>query len=86
MPAPGDCIHIGKPQVSVMTLAMRSPILGKVIALARVDLAHAEIGTGLEAVRLDGDQLRLPTKIVEFPHFDPNKERLKGNYQDARGE
>lgn len=85
VPTPGDCIHIGKPQVGVVTSAMRSPVLGKVIALARVDLAHAEIGTELEVGRLDGDQLRLPAKIVAFPHFDPKKERVKGNYEGVRG-
>ncbi|MGB1564455.1 MAG: DUF1989 domain-containing protein [Paracoccaceae bacterium] len=85
VPTPGDCIHFGKPQVGVVTSAMRSPVLGKVIALARVDLAHAEIGTELEVGRLDGDQLRLPAKIVPFPHFDPKKERVKGNYEGARG-
>jgi len=71
--------------VGVVTSAMRSPVLGKVIALARVDLAHAEIGTELEVGRLDGDQLRLPAKIVAFPHFDPKKERVKGNYESVRG-
>lgn len=53
--------------MDVVTAAMRSHVLGKVIALARVDLAHAEIGTELEVGRLDGDQLRLLAKIVAFP-------------------
>ena len=39
----------------------------------------------LEVGRLDGDQLRLPAKIVAFPHFDPKKERVKGNYEGVRG-
>lgn len=80
VPVPGDCIHVGKPQIGEVTSAMKSPVLGKVIALARVDLIHAEIGTEVEVGRLDGDQKRLAAKVVRFPHFDPTKERVKGNY------
>lgn len=80
VPTPGDCVHFGKPQIGVVTSAVKSPILGKVIALARVDVTHAEIGTSLEIGRLDGDQKRLKAKVVPFPHFDPKKERVKGNY------
>jgi len=80
VPSPGDCVHFGKPQVGVVTSAVKSPILGKVIALARVDVTHAEKGTELEVGRLDGDQKRLKAVVVPFPHFDPTKERVKGNY------
>ena len=66
--------------MGIITSAVKSPILGKVIALARVDVVHSEIGTVLEIGRLDGDQLRLPARVVPFPHFDPKKERVKGNY------
>ncbi len=54
---------------------MRSPLLGKNIALARVDVAHAEVGTSLEIGKLDGHQKRLPATIVPFAHYDPKKER-----------
>lgn len=80
VPTPGDCVHIGKPQIGVVTSAVKSPILGKVIALARVDVTHSEPGTALEIGRLDGDQKRLRATVVKFPHFDPTKERVKGNY------
>ncbi len=80
MPTPGDCVHFGKPQIGIVTSAVKSPILGKVIALARVDVTHAEPGTRLEVGRLDGDQKRLKAVVVSFPHFDPTKERVKGNY------
>lgn len=71
----GDCVHIGKAQVGVVTSGMRSPILGKAIALARVDALNAEIGTEVEIGKLDGHQKRLPAKIVKFAHYDPEKTR-----------
>ena len=80
VPASGDCIRIGKAQVGQVTSAMKSPFLGKTIALARVDVTHAEVGTAVEIGQLDGQQKRLAAKVVAFPHFDPTKERVKGNY------
>jgi aminomethyltransferase len=54
---------------------VRSPILGKNIALARVDLAHSEIDSHLEIGKLDGQQKRLPAKVVPLSHYDPKKTR-----------
>jgi len=82
VPAPGDCIRKGRAQVGQVTSAMRSPILGRVIALARVDVTHAEVGSALEVGQLDGQQKRLPARVVQTPHFDPAKERVKGNYPE----
>ncbi|WP_139836518.1 glycine cleavage T C-terminal barrel domain-containing protein, partial [Roseovarius aestuarii] len=78
--SPGDCVRIGKAQVGEVTSAMKSPILGKNIALARVSVSHAELGTELEIGQLDGLQKRLKARVVRYPHFDPTKERVKGNY------
>jgi aminomethyltransferase len=80
VPTPGDCVHVGKPQIGVVTSAMKSPVLGKVIALARLDVTHANEGDAVEVGRLDGDQKRLKATVVAFPHFDPAKDRVKGNY------
>ncbi|MEM9268147.1 MAG: aminomethyltransferase family protein, partial [Pseudomonadota bacterium] len=80
VPANGDCIRLGKAQVGEVTSAMKSPFLGKTIALARVDVTHAEPGTALEVGQLDGQQKRLRATVVPFPHFDPTKERVKGHY------
>lgn len=80
VPASGDCVRIGKAQVGQITSTVKSPTLGKVIALARVDVTHAAIGTAIEVGQLDGQQKRLKAKVVPFPHFDPTKERVKGNY------
>lgn len=69
----GDCVHIGRAQIGEVTSAMRSPKLGKSIALARVDVTHHEIGTKVEIGKLDGHQKRLPATIVGFAHYDPQK-------------
>jgi len=80
VPAAGDCVRLGKAQVGEITSAMKSPLLGKVIALGRVAVTHAEPGTELEIGQLDGQQKRLKAVVTTFPHFDPTKERVKGNY------
>ena len=74
----GDPIFVGRAQVGVVTSATRSPILKKTIALARLDVAHADTGTALEIGKLDGHQKRLGASIVPFPHFDPQKTRVRG--------
>jgi aminomethyltransferase len=71
----GDCIHIGRAQIGEVTSSMISPLLGKNIALARVDVTHAEFGTAVEVGKLDGHQKRLPATIVPFAAYDPKKER-----------
>ena len=73
----GDCVHVGRAQVGVVTSAMRSPLLGRTIALARVDVIHADIGTEVEVGKLDGHQKRLPARVVRFPHYDPEKSRVR---------
>ncbi|WP_158275456.1 DUF1989 domain-containing protein [Maritimibacter sp. 55A14] len=80
VPGTGDCIRIGKAQVGEITSAVKSPILGRTIALARLDVTHAEPGTAVEVGQLDGQQKRLRATVTTFPHFDPGKERVKGNY------
>jgi aminomethyltransferase len=73
----GDCVHVGRAQIGVVTSAARSPLLQKTIALARVDVAHAESGTEVQVGKLDGHQKRLPARIVRFPHYDPDKTRVR---------
>lgn len=73
----GDSVHLGRAQIGVVTSATRSPSLKRTIALARVDVAHAEIGTELQVGKLDGQQKRLPARIVRYPHYDPEKTRVR---------
>jgi aminomethyltransferase len=73
----GDCVHVGRAQVGVVTSGMRSPVLNRTVALARIDVHHAAIGTDVEIGKLDGQQKRLPAVIVRFPHYDPEKKRVR---------
>ncbi|MGI0525843.1 DUF1989 domain-containing protein [Rhizobium giardinii] len=69
----GDTVHIGRAQVGVVTSSTRSPLLKKTIALARMDVLHSALGAEVEIGKLDGQQKRLPAKIVPFAHYDPEK-------------
>jgi len=73
----GDPVYIGRAQVGVVTSSMRSPILKKNIALARLDVTKSELGTEVEIGKLDGYQKRIPAKVVGFPHYDPQKTRVR---------
>jgi len=75
--AHGDCVHIGRAQIGVITSATRSPILKKNIALARIDSSCADIGTEVEVGKLDGHQKRIPATVVPFPFYDSKKERVR---------
>jgi aminomethyltransferase len=73
--AHGNCVHVGRAQVGVVTSGCRSPILKKNIALCRMDIAYAAIGTEVEVGKLDGQQKRIPATVVRFPFYDPDKTR-----------
>ena len=40
-------------------------------------IGHSEVGTEVEVGKIDGHQKRIPAKIVAFPHYDPQKSRVK---------
>ena len=73
----GDCVDIGRNQVGEITSAVRSPVLRRNLALARVQIEHSALGTELEVGKLDGQQKRLPAKVVAFPFYDPTKSRVR---------
>ncbi len=74
----GDPVFAGRAQVGVVTSATRSPVLRAHIALARLDVAFASVGQALEIGKLDGRQKRLPAVVTPFPHYDPQKTRVRG--------
>ena len=73
----GDCVHIDRGQVGVITSGILSPTLNKNIALCRMDIYSSEIGTVVEVGKLDGHQKRIQAKIVKFPFYDPDKSRVR---------
>ncbi len=75
--ANGDSVHMGRGQVGEITSGVRSPILKKNIALCRIDVNYAEIGTEVEVGKIDGHQKRIPATVVRFPHYDPEKIRVR---------
>ena len=60
----GDCVHVGRSQIGVITSGTRSPILKKNIALCRIAVQHAE-----HRHRGRGRQARRP------PEADPGHRR-----------
>lgn len=73
----GDPVFVGRARVGQVTSGTRSPLLKKSIALARVDVSCAGLGTALEVGKLDGLQKRLPATVVRFPFYDPEKTRVR---------
>ncbi|WP_084216164.1 DUF1989 domain-containing protein [Pseudonocardia spinosispora] len=71
--AHGDCVHVGRSQIGVVTSATRSPVLRTNIALCRIAVQYAELGTEVEVGKLDGHQKRIPARVVRFPFYDPDK-------------
>mgnify|MGYP005631243511 FL=1 len=73
----GDCVHIGRSQVGIITSGCISPTLNKNIALCRIDVGHSELGNDVEIGKIDGHQKRIPAKVVGFPHYDPKKTKVR---------
>ena len=73
----GDCVHLERAQVGVVTSGCLSPTLNKNIALCRIDVKHSEIGMEVEVGKIDGHQKRIPAKIVPFPFYDPEKKKVR---------
>ncbi len=71
----GDPVYVGRQQVGVVTSGVRSPVLTQNVALARVTVQQADLGTPLEVGKLDGLQKRIGATVVRFPFYDPEKTR-----------
>ena len=75
----GDELYAGRQRVGVVTSGTRSPVLKKNIALARVAIQYADLGTKIEVGKLDGLQKRIPATVVRFPFYDPEKTAAEGS-------
>ena len=69
----GDEVWDGRQRVGVVTSGTRSPILRKNVALCRMSIQYAELGSDVEVGKLDGQQKRIAAKVVRFPFYDPEK-------------
>ena len=76
----GDCVHgqhNARAQIGVVTSGVRSPILGKNIALCRIDITYAEPGTRVQVGKIDGHQKRIDAQVVAPIFYDPDKSRVR---------
>ncbi|MBG4611289.1 DUF1989 domain-containing protein [Pseudomonas aeruginosa] len=74
----GDGVFVGRAQVGVITSATRAPVLGKNIALCRLDIACCTPGTRLEVGKLDGQQKRIGARVASSTvAYDPDKSRVR---------
>ena len=76
--AHGDSVYVGRNQVGVVTSATISPLLRKNIALCRMAVQYADIGTAVEVGKLDGHEKRIGAEVVRYPFYDPDKTRVRG--------
>ena len=72
--AHGDCVHVGRSQVGVITSGTRSPLLRTNIALCRMAVEYSEIGTEVDVGKLDGHRKRIPATVGPF--YDPDSARV----------
>jgi glycine cleavage system T protein (aminomethyltransferase) len=71
----GDFVYVGRQRVGVVTSGCRSPHRRRPVALCRMSVQYAELGTAVEVGKLDGQQKRIGAEVVRFPFYDPDKTR-----------
>lgn len=55
----------------------RSRLLNRTIELCQIEKSHSDIGTEIEIGKLYGHQKRLKAKVVPFPFYDLDLERMR---------
>lgn len=76
-PLSGAPVFAGERQVGQVTSATRSPKYERAIAMARLAVEYAGLGTALEVGMMDGHMKRLPCRIADLPFYDPKRERAR---------
>ena len=77
VPRHGDGLFIGPRQIGTITSAVMSPHLGRPLALARLSIEHAKLGTELEVGKLDGHAKRLTCRVAPTATYDPTRTRAR---------
>ncbi len=77
VPPHGAPVFCNERQIGTVTSATHSPFLERAIAMARLSIEHAEIGTALEVGQLDGRMKRLAATVSDIPFVDPKREKAR---------
>jgi aminomethyltransferase len=65
-------VYLGEKQVGKATSTTWSPVLKKMIALASIATAHAQLGTRLEMeITIEGVRKKVTARVVKPPFFNP---------------
>ena len=70
-------MYVGRNKAGTITSGVMSPILRKNIALCRMSVPYTDIGTEVEVGKLDGHEKRIAAQVVRYPHYDPEKTRVR---------
>lgn len=73
----GCQVFAGERPVGVITSATHSPSLERGIAMARLAVEHAQIGTELQVGVLDGHIKRVRATVTDIPFIDPSRSRAR---------
>lgn len=76
-PVHGDPVMVGRRSVGVITSACVSPALNCAIAMARIVVEHAHIGSRIETGKLDSHGKRLIAEVCDIPFVDPTRSRAR---------
>ncbi|MCY3876037.1 MAG: aminomethyltransferase family protein, partial [Rhodobacteraceae bacterium] len=74
-PLHGDGVFVGRDRVGVVTSACYSPRMGRAIAMARLAVENAAVGSHLEVGKLDGHMKRLSCAVTDLPFIDPERKK-----------
>ncbi|MEM7717565.1 MAG: DUF1989 domain-containing protein [Pseudomonadota bacterium] len=77
VPLHGAHVYSGERPVGFITSATRSPMFETAIAMARLSVETAELGTVLEVGQMDGHMKRLTATVCSIPFYDPKRERAR---------
>lgn len=77
VPSQGEPVMIGRRQIGIISSATFSPALHCAIAMARLSIEHANVGTEVEAGKLDGNGKRLLAQVCDIPFVDPTRTRAR---------
>ncbi len=76
-PAHGTSVYSGERPIGVVTSAISSPMFECAVAMARIAVEFADVGTRLDVGQMDGKMKRLPATVCDIPFFDPKRARAR---------